>query len=429
VLEMSNQSEYKFWVKFGWLLVLLLISLIIGLTILGSTAKASELDDIIDIAVSNNPQIQTAFKEWEASKEKTIQSKAWADPTLGYGHFEQSIETKTGPQKNTMTLAQKIPGFNKTNLKVKSFQAAAQIKLIQYEKIKKELIVELKKTYYRTYFNERSLEINKQQIALLEGMNKVALRKYETKQTGQQDPLKAQLKIAQLKAQNYKLQQIRKSLISQLKKIVNDPDYKIAKIEELTLTNIESLEFLKEQGSLYRDNLRIARAAQAKDEYLLKLAKLDYWPDYTIGVSQINIEGGDDALLYTFGINLPLWQQKRAAQVKENQAKLGAAKYNIADQKDIMNYKLEDSFSKIKMYDELIALYKNSILPLTKTSYLASQKSYETGQTDFLNWLEAADKLLNTQISFHKLLSDHESEVADLELIIGKSLTTKEEVK
>ena len=75
------------------------------------------MQDLVNGALKNNPEIKASRKRWEAAKEKIPQVRSLPDPKFSYTYFPESIETKNGPQENAYQLSQKFPSFGKPRLR------------------------------------------------------------------------------------------------------------------------------------------------------------------------------------------------------------------------------------------------------------------------------------------------------------------------
>lgn len=75
-----------------------------------SFARGEEyLDDLIQEALENNPEIKSLGKNWESKKSKILSEKTLPQPEARFMYFGESIQTKTGPQDKKYGIAQKIP--------------------------------------------------------------------------------------------------------------------------------------------------------------------------------------------------------------------------------------------------------------------------------------------------------------------------------
>ena len=72
------------------------------------TAMNQSLDDYLEVALQNNPDLKAAYFSFEAQLEKVEQVKFLTNPTLGFGYFISPIETRLGSQQNQNILESNI---------------------------------------------------------------------------------------------------------------------------------------------------------------------------------------------------------------------------------------------------------------------------------------------------------------------------------
>lgn len=106
------------------------------------------LSELIEEALSQNPQIKAARNEWEASLKVIPQAKSLPDPMLSYSYFGQSVETRLGPQRNKFSLSQKFPFFGKLSLKGEIARKGASVLEEQYMAVKLNIVLKVKKAFF-----------------------------------------------------------------------------------------------------------------------------------------------------------------------------------------------------------------------------------------------------------------------------------------
>ncbi|MBU4342467.1 MAG: TolC family protein [Candidatus Omnitrophica bacterium] len=394
--------------------------------------EAVTLDLLIEEALSNNPNIQSAYSDWKAQEYKARYVRGLPDPQASYGYFGESVETRVGPQEQKYGVSQKIPFPGKLNLKGKAQAKLASILEEKYEAAKREIIKEIKFLYYDIYWVDKAIKITEEEKAIIEGLEKVAQRKYESNLTPQQDVIKAQVELSKLIDKLFLLRQNRKSLEAKANRLLNRPRGK-----ELGKTSdVEPVEFIYELDELHRisdassQQLLASKLDIERAEYERSLARLDYLPDFTFGIDYTEIgsgsttqpNDGDDTWMGKISVNVPIWFGKLNAQVKEKKALLESSKKNHEDTENVVDYEVEDLYFKITTYKDIISLYKTALVPQAEQAYDAARTSYETGKVDFLNWLDAERVLLQTRLAHYKAIVDYEKSIAYLERVVGRDL-------
>lgn len=414
---------------------LLLAYIIVILSIPAGAIRAEEaerLDLLIDEALKNNPQIQAAYEEWIAAEYKIKYVKGLPDPMASYTYFGENVETRVGPQEQKYGVSQKIPFPGKLGLKGKAQASKADILKEKYEAAKREIIKNVKFVYYDIFWVDKAIAVAEEEKAILESLEEVAQRKYESNMTPQQDVIKAQIEISKLIERLFILEQNRKSLVAKLNSILNRP--KETALEKITDT--KPLDFgykideLHEMALSSRQELLAANLEIERSEYEKSLAKLDYMPDFTFGLDYIQVgEGhttmpndGQDAWMGVVAVNVPIWFDKLNAQVGEKEAELQASKKRYENIENSVSYEVNDLYFKISTYKDIIGLYKTALIPQAEQSFDAARTSYETGAIDFLNWLDSERMLLQTRLAYYKSVVDYQKSVAYLERVVGRDL-------
>ncbi|MBU0478208.1 TolC family protein [bacterium] len=422
-----------FWKKNVPLIILIfysLFSLLFAESILKE--KTIVLQDLVNEAIGNNPEIQAAYYNWQAAMEKIKQVSSLPDPKAKYTYFGEKVETKVGPQEAKYGLSQKIPFPGKLSLKAKVQSKHVDMFREKYEATKREVIKNIKLVYYDIFWVDKAIQITEEEKTILESLERVAQRKYESDIVPQQDVIKAQVELSKLINKLFLLKQNRKSLEAKMNSILNRP-----KGTELRrIDTVKPIEFKYKLDELHqiakssKQELLIANLDVERAEHEKSLVRLDRFPDFTFGFDYIQVgnghtsvsNDGQDAWMGTVSVNIPIWFGKLRYQLKEKEVKLAASKKNYQNIENSVTYEIEDVYFKITTYKDIILLYKTALMPQTEQSFEAARTGYETGRVDFLNWLDAERALLQTRLAYYKVIVDYQKSIAFLERVVGKNL-------
>jgi len=396
------------------------------------TTNSISLKVFLQEALENNPKIKEAYNKWKAAEYKIKSVKSLEDPMASYGYFPEEGQTKVGPQEQKYGVSQKIPFPGKLNLKGKAQAKYAQMLKEQYEATKNEILKDVKFGFYDLFWVDRAVEINEEEKSILEKIEKVAQRKYESNLIGQQDVIKVQVELSKIIKKLFLLRQNRKSLAVKLNSLLNRPgDTEIEKILDVDNKSFEyELNEILDISQNSRQELIAANLAIEKSQFEKSLAKMAYLPDITLGAEYIEIGGGttslsndgEDAWIGKVSINVPIWFGKLNAQVKEKEALLEAAKKNKEDVENQVNYEAQDLYFKITAYKDIVLLYETALLPQAQQAFDSSQIGFETGSITFLDWLDTERTYLQTRLAFYKAITDYHKSIAFLERVVGEDL-------
>ena len=417
------------------LILVILVTIGSGLSFPQEKPSEAEvvLPDLIKEALENNPQIKASHEEWQASLEQISQAKGFPDPTLSFAHFGQSIETRLGPQRNKISLSQKIPFFGKLSIKENIARENSSIFEVQQTRVSADLVLQVKEAFFSLYWFEKAIDLRNQEKGVLGRLAKIAQKKYETGIASQQDVLKAHLEISRLSERILTLKQGKKAIEARLNALLNRSTAstfgRIGDIGDPYLTL--SLSELYELARDGRPELKQAQHYIMKSEKSIELAKKNNWPDFTLKFEYFDIgagatthpEDGRNAWLGAIGINIPLWRGKYKAAEAEAAIRLTANQKRFEDLKNDTAARVNEYYQEIKTYEDQLALYKHSLIPQAEQTLKASEIGYLSGKVDFLNLLESERMILQIKTGYFRNLSDSRKSLARLERLIGQDLT------
>lgn len=410
----------------------ILIILLSASSALAQDNSEISLDVFIEEAVNNNPEIQEAYHQWKSAEYKIKRVKSLDDPKASYGYFGDEVQTRVGPQEEKYGVSQKIPFPGKLGLKGKAQKKQAAVFKERYEAVKNEVTKEVKFTYFDLFWADQALQINEEEKSILEKIEKVAQRRYESNQVSQQDVIKVQVELSKIIQKIFLLRQNRSSTVVKLNRLLNRPhDSEIGKVPSVKEAVFHyDLETLLKQVKNSRQELVAAQLSVEKAEYEKSLAKMAYLPDFTVGAEFIEVGGGttslsndgEDAWMGTVSVNVPIWFGKLRAQVKEKEASLEAVKNGKRDIENRVEFEVQDMYFKITAYKDIVLLYESALMPQAQQAFDASQSGFETGSISFLDWLDTERTYLQTRLAYYKAITDYHKSIATLERVVGGHL-------
>lgn len=403
----------------------------------------SVLNHYIELAVANNPALSAVRAKYEVANQKAKQAGALPDPDITVGISGQSLQTKLGPILGKVSISQPIPNPMKLSLKAKIALEEVKIASVNISLVKQQIVFRVKKLYTNLGFINEAIAITNHEKTVLETMRQVALRKYEAGLTSQQDPLKADVAITRLTNKLYELDQQKASLLASLIDVLGVSAELIQNdvmqlgfgwlesgsitntIENIKLPALNELIILAEQN---QQALQIAKFKVKESGYAQELAGLRSWPDFGLGFEYTNIgdnettmpKDGTDAWMVMGKATLPIWFDQNQAAQAEKEAGNIATKELLQKEQNQTRHEVQDLYFQLQRLAKTISLYKTTLIPLVNQSYEAARISYESGGTDFLNWLSSEERLLEVQIMYKRTIADQKIAWAELERVIGE---------
>jgi outer membrane protein, heavy metal efflux system len=134
-------------------------------------------------------------------------------------------------------------------------------------------------------------------------------------------------------------------------------------------------------------------------------------------------------LMVTFGIDLPIWQSKYRAGVREAEKMIEAGQAELEAAQQQTMFDARDARFKLQTARQSLELYRKQLLPQAKMRYEASEAGYRTGKVDFMDLLESQRFLLSARIMAAMAEGNVGMQAARLERAVGTELPKMEAKK
>jgi len=391
------------------------------------------LSDYLAYAALNNPGLQAAFDRWKAALEQVPQVKALPDPRFNYRYFIEEVETRVGPQQQGYGISQLFPWFGKLELRGDVALHAAHAARRRYEATKLKLFFEVKDAYYEYYYLGKSLAITEENVKLIEHLESVARSRYKAAAGSHPDIIRAQVEAGKLEDRRRTLLDFRQPLLARLNAALNRPvEIDIPwpgriELEDVNITDPEMLaKMAKENPELQALDFEITSSRSGVD-----LAKKNYWPDFSLGLDVIDTDdspvgnprdSGEDPVIATISINLPLWTEKYDAGVREALARYHAAMRDRKEKENTLGSQLKMALYRFRDAQRKIDLYRNALVPKARESLRATEASFRAGAGSFTDLIDAQRILLEFSLAYERALADYGQSLAKLEMLVGQEI-------
>ncbi len=392
------------------------------------------LSDYLAYAALNNPALEAAFNHWKASLEQVPQVKALPDPRFTYRYYIREVETRVGPQRNSLQLAQTFPWLSKLKLRGGAAMDAADAASQQFQAEKLKLFRQVKDAYYDFYYLGRAISITKENLRLLEHVESVVRARYRAGTAEHPDLIRVQVELGKLSDRMRSLIDMKSPVEAHLAALLNLPAEKILPLP----TEIEPAEISASDQDLIdwaienNPQLKTLEAQVTRSKKNIQLAQQEYIPDVTLGLTWIDTgnrlstpkpsDSGQDAVIAMASVNVPIWFDRIKAGVRQARfrhvaaSKLKADKTNslIAELK-LASYRYRDAQGKIN-------LYRKVLLPKAEESLKVNEAAYRSGKVSFSDLVDAQRILLEFQLTLERALADRAKQLAKLDMLVGTDI-------
>lgn len=398
-----------------------------------SFGQTEHLQDLINTATGVSPKIKMLEMKKLAASNRIEQNSNLPDPmlTLGFANlpvnsFSFTQEPMTG---KIVGLSQAFPFPGKlseqADVNKKDVDIVEQEILDAKNEIRKNVI----KSYNELSFFRESIQIAESSKDLLNNIAEVVRTKYSVSTASQQNLLKVELEITNISEKIEDLKSKEQSQVSILNAfLLRITDSQII-TEQFPEINYEkfTVDALVDSAVKYRPFLEGIKEAKQKEIMKKSLTDYEYYPNFNLALQysfrdkiEISNTPLEDFFSVMVGISLPLnYGGKVSSKVEETETmqRLYDEQYHMSLQ--ILQSSFGSSVAKINSLQERIKLISEGSLIQANENLKTTLTSYQVGQVDFLNVIDAQNSLLKIENDLYRLKTDYLNEIAELEFLTG----------
>ncbi len=392
------------------------------------------IEILVSVAFERNQTLKAAKKEWESKLEAYSQVVQLEDILNQFSSFIRDVDTKTGPMLHQFSVKKRFPFPGAMALKGDIVERDVRIAKEKYNISLRDLISNIKQTFYDWIFVLEEIRITKENIALLKKLESVAAIHFRGGKGGYSNVIKAQVNLSKINDDLTTLREKEKVRKVKILQYLDLPfNAGLGKPLEIKRDFIAlSVERLFNAALKNQQELKLIHEEIEKTALAIELAEKKTYPDLSLGFAYFENRNGDRVgtgkTKEAFAEEKPLmktryWFGEEDAYIREARLKYQALLNRHESHKNKIQYSIRKYYFMLDKAKREILLYEKSLLALAKQALDVAVSEYQTGKTDFLNLLDAQTTLLKFQLNHQKAIKDYGQVLAMLEQVIGVSWT------
>jgi len=389
------------------------------------------LDQLIEEALENNPEILAAKKRGEVYREKVPQASALEDPMLEFGIINLPTNFSFRDEDMTMKeigISQKFPFPGKRPLMREMAEKEAEAASTDIEDKTNRILKEVKTVYFEISHVYRAREVTQRNKQIFETLAKIAETRYATGEGIQQDVLKAHVQISQMADELIMLNQKGVALEAKLCSLLNRPQgWPMGEPEELIYRRFTfTLEALQTTALDSNPTLKAMKTMIEAKEKAHGLAKLEYYPDFRVRFAYGQRDNSPemarrDMLTGMVEMNIPIFfESKQSRKVAETLAEIQTFQAQYGAMKNEIFYMIASMASMVQRTERQLELYKTGIIPQASIQLKSALSAYTVNKVDFMTLRDSQMTLYRYELEHHQALTEYEKNLASLEAAVGK---------
>jgi outer membrane protein, heavy metal efflux system len=392
-------------------------------------ALGSSVAGLLEYARSHNPGLKAERAEAEAAHERIEPAGALPDPGF---EVELMDFTNANEGRNTTLLPgqvgetryrvfQQLPFWGKRDLDTRAAEARAGKADALSSAAWLNLAAELKAAWLRYYAADRAAALNRDGLALLQGLEETSLARYKLGLLPQQAVLRAQREITTQRLAQVTVEQRRQTAAAALNALLARPvgSALAPPLDPPALPDAPPLPQLVQQA-------RDANPALAAESLGMDVARLerdrtwrDRYPDFMLGLRNNRPREGEQTWDLQFEVTIPLQQSARRAKEREAESMVTAADARRAAAEAKLQGELTTAHAAFAAGRDTLRLLSGSLLPQALATRDATRAAFANGRVDFDTVIEADRQLIDIRMKALEAEVDTRMALAELEKLAG----------
>lgn len=398
-----------------------------------SLRNDAQLSALIAEVLQNNPEIQAAYQEREAARQRIAPAAALDDPMLEAGVINAPLASSPFHREDmTMKmigLSQRLPFPGKRGLRKEVASKDADAIEQGYHETVNRVVHDLKTAYFDLGLTLEMIRLVEKNKQTLEHFLRTAEARYQVSQGSQADVLKAQTQLSKMLDRLLSLAReqpvFEAELIRALGRSAKEkmPIPMPLRLQEIPLV----LETLQQQALAERPQLLALQSLIARNEKSVALARKAYYPDLDVRVSygqRDNMLDGtrrDDMVSMTVAVNLPVWRgNKIEPRILESEALRDQAVSLYQAQTNEITAKLRQQIAIAEQSLKSAKLYRTAILPQARLTVESALSAYQAGRVDFLTLLDNQMTVFDYEANLITAMASYNKALAEIDFLVGK---------
>lgn len=386
--------------------------------------SALTLEQCISIAIQQNPLVLSSMQQYQASLARVNQAKAFPQPSLDYDsdlqpkffNFKDSGESYFG-------ISQSIEFPGKRYLRGKIASKESNEIMAEIDLLKLDIVFQVKQAFYGLLLAQEKLKYAEQDLELSQDFLQKAELKFDAGDVAKVEVLRAHVEAAKAANEVRTASNDVRLATAYLNFLLAQKKYDPLEIKgELKKTPVKlDIEELKNRALSFRPEIRRINLSLEKENLVKKQSYMSYLPDFELGVSKHRIEGEGSWWDVTLSFPIPLffWQPKKG-EIAEAKANIESLKRETEHLRNAITLEVEEAYMNALTAANQIQLFEDEILTQAEEVYNMFLFSYQEGEIDGIELIEARRTLMESRKSYADALFNYDAALAALEKSIGQ---------
>ncbi len=365
-----------------------------------------DLDGQVDLVLVRQPRLVAAKAAADRERAKASGAGYFPDPMLQVSPLGNMAQTAAGEVMLMASLSQRIPFPGKLDAATQAAVAGRGMADAVAEATAATVTADVRRAWWRRWEALRSQSVLDEQRAIIRHLQQVMEAKVGAGRGDQADLLRLDVELGSIAIQASALHAMATAAESRICSLMLYPSTTVLPPPPVELPpSITSAGELTAWQSLAAERspaIHQAQALRAQADAGVRQARLDRYPDLTVGLTynQVADSGlapsanGQDQWWLTFGINLPIWAGRLDAASNAAAADRRRASAQEQDASTTVSDRITAVWAASTAAHEQLRLLDADILPAARQALSVIEGRYAASAASYQDLIEAWRRLL-----------------------------------
>lgn len=378
--------------------------LILSLFLVSGFVKAQVLEDLIQEAYTNSPEIQKFDVQYKIASEKVNEANSLRNTDFNFGYMAVAPEMEMPMERFRVSVMQMLPWFGTISARKNYAASMAEAQYVEVVIAKRKLALSISQRYYQLYEIRAKQEVLDKNITLLQTYERLALNSLEVGKASAVDVLRLQIRQNELRQQKEVLLQENKEIQAAINSLMNLPYDKEVVV-------VGSFEIPEEENYYNYENLDVNPELLKYDKLYQSVEQAEVLnqkesaPMLGFGVEYVNQENSPmitspykDMVMPMVSLSIPIFNNKYKSQTRQNELRKQEIQFQKEERLNVLKADLSKAISQQNQARIKFSIQKQNLKQAEDAEEILI-KNYETGIIDFKDILDIQELQLKFQMA------------------------------
>ena len=390
-----------------------------------------QLKEYIQIAIEQNPELQSLQAGLAADRERIRESGVLMDPEINVAYDFNPMMSDSYLGRFSFSAMQMFPWFGTLEARRELQRSATDANRAAISSRQLEILRDLQIAWFDIAEIREQIHITEQTLELLQDLEMLVEARYETGRGGQADILRIQMEEQRLINRIADLNDRIHPLTARFNELLNrDVKTGVDTTEELlhaepAWSDEEVGERIRQLNPVF-DRINAERSA-AENEY--RLAELDGKPGFGIGIEVMGRDFGPmsmfpdakESIVGMATIRVPLFRTRTHSQKQQARHRIQSLDLREHQTENRLMAELEQYLEEIRRSERKSTLLSDELVPRAEQALRILSEEYSVGSARFDELLQIQRELLNLEVERIEAITNQNRAVIKIESLIGNN--------